>query len=65
MKPLTRAEIAVERRIEWLAEKYGLSMSLTQAWVRENPHAARRPMNAANLAKLKAWAKLPASHYED
>jgi hypothetical protein len=46
----------LEKRAEFLAEKFGLSLQLTMIWVKENPDKARRPMLPSHVAELKRWA---------
>lgn len=46
----------LEKRAEFLAEKFGLSPQLTEIWVKQNPDKARRPMLPSSVAELKRWA---------
>lgn len=48
----------MERRADFLAEKFGLSPQLTLVWVSRNPLKALRPMGRANLNELRRWAHL-------
>ena len=47
---------AIDRRTEFLADKYGLSAQLTKIWLQQNPKA-KRPLLASELRALKAWAR--------
>ena len=46
----------LERRAEFLAEKFGLSQQLTAIWVKENPDKARRPMLPSAVRELTEFA---------
>jgi len=48
----------LERRAEFLAEKFGLSLQLTRIWVEQNPEKARRPMLPSHVADLERRAKV-------
>ena len=48
----------IEKRAEFLADKYGLSYSLTCIWCERNPRSMLRPMLPSDLAELLRWARV-------
>ncbi len=56
VKMKTRRQI--ERRAEFLADKFGLSLQLTAIWVEQHPEESRRPMLPEHVNELKKWARI-------
>lgn len=48
----------LERRADFLAEKFHLSLQLTLIWVQKNPERSKRPMLASAVRELRRWASI-------